>query len=90
MAPERHPVHQRSHDKAFSVQGLGGTPGGTRIPNLLIRRWTQTVHSGPLRSMASGTKRFAVHSRPWPSIAVRTSPQRMAPNGSQRREEGPV
>ena len=34
---QSHTVHQSSRDKAFSVQGLGGTPGGTRIPNLLIR-----------------------------------------------------
>ena len=44
--------------------GLAGTPGGTRIPNLLIRRWTQPVHSRPLRSIPSGTEGFAVHSRP--------------------------
>ena len=44
--------------------GLAGTPGGTRIPNLLIRRWTHPVHRSPQRSIPSGTNRFAVHSRP--------------------------
>ena len=64
MAPKRHPVHQRSRGEALAVQGLAGTPGGTRIPNLLIRRWTHPVHSRPQPSVASGTNRFAVHSRP--------------------------
>ena len=64
MAPKRHTVHQRSRDKALSVQGLGGTPGGTRIPNLLIRRWTQTAHSRPQPSIPSGVKRVTVRRRP--------------------------
>ena len=53
-----------SRGEALAVQGFTGTPGGTRIPNLLIRRWTQVVHRSPQRSITSGTKRFAVRSRP--------------------------
>ena len=43
MAPERQTVHSSSRGEALSVQGLAGTPGGTRIPNLLIRSQTTFV-----------------------------------------------
>ena len=64
MAPKHQTVHPSSRGEGLFRTGLGGTPGGTRIPNLLIRRWTQTVHSRPQRSIPSATNRFAVRSRP--------------------------
>ena len=56
MAPRGHTVHPWSRDRALSVWGLSGTPGGTRIPNLLIRRWTHPVHSRPQPSTANGSQ----------------------------------
>jgi hypothetical protein len=46
MAPKRQTVHRWPRGEALSVQGLSGTPGGTRIPNLLIRSQLEAVTPG--------------------------------------------
>ena len=46
------------------------TPGGTRTPNLLIRRSPSGVHSRPQPSTQPGTRGFRVHRRPQPSAAI--------------------
>ena len=51
MAPKRHTVHQSSRGEALTAQSLAGTPGGTRIPNLLIR--SQTLYPIELRALAT-------------------------------------
>jgi len=53
------------------------TPGGTRTPNLLIRRSPSRVH---VRPGASREPCSDGHSSPPASTRVRSGPQRMAPN----------
>ena len=55
-----------------SRRDSAGTPGGTRIPNLLIRRSPSRVHSRPQPSTQPGTEGLQVHSRPYPSTGVQS------------------
>jgi hypothetical protein len=43
---------ERQRKDPLRCKGPGGTPGGTRIPNLLIRRSPKSVHSRPQPSTA--------------------------------------
>ena len=51
-------------------QAFRSTPGGTRTPNLLIRRSPNRVHGCPRESTRAGTTGFRVHWRPRPSTAA--------------------
>ena len=50
--------------------GLVGTPGRTRIPNLLIRRSPSRVQGCPQPSTHAGTSVFRFHRRPQPSVGI--------------------
>ena len=56
--------------KALVLQGIARHPGGTRTPNLLIRRWPSGVRERPQPSTQSGVERFPLRRRPWMSEAV--------------------
>ena len=60
---------------------LLGTPGGTRTPNLLIRRSPSGVHGRPHASGRAANDGLRVH---WTSMRVHGRPQRMAPNLAPR------
>jgi len=51
-------------------QAFLSTPGGTRTPNLLIRRWPSGVRGCPRGSTHPGTGDFPVHPRPYKTAAV--------------------
>ncbi len=76
MAPKRHTVHRWPRDVTLAVQGFTGTPGGTRIPNLLIRS-QEVAASGPISSPWLRTRRpTVVNTIEIGSPDWRTSPSR--------------
>ncbi len=66
-----HP-HRRGRNvrNAHFTLGFGSTPGGTRTPNLLIRRSPSGVHGRPQPSTQPRMKGLHVRGRPQPSTTV--------------------
>ncbi len=74
--------------KADAHKDFRSTPGGTRTPNLLIRRSPRGVHSRPQPSTAVHTARNRRPPSPQASTPVHSRPEllapRMAPNMTER------
>jgi hypothetical protein len=54
----------------FRCEGLFSTPGGTRTPNLLIRRSPSGVHWRPHSLEQKASMSMGVHTCPQPSTAI--------------------
>jgi hypothetical protein len=66
-----------------SHRGFSSTPGGTRTPNLLIRRSPRGVQGGPRKSISPGQRGPG-------STAVHSRPQESTENGSQLGSQRPL